>query len=87
MIDAYAFTQSIKFIINLKKDFHLYCEDSINLKREKTKSNQEENITKIISHVVSSIKINGFNLHTSPPATQLTKLLNISQCFKKNKRY
>ncbi len=70
----------------MKKDFNLYCDETISLKKEKGKLSQEENITKVLTYVISSIRIHGYNLHTSPPATQLTKLLNVSLGFKKSNR-
>jgi hypothetical protein len=47
------------------------------------KNIQEENISKILSFVIKSINIYGFTHHSSPLASQLTKLLNVSQSFKK----
>jgi hypothetical protein len=41
VVNAYSFSQSVKLMLNLKKDFFIYCEELLNLKKEKTKNIQE----------------------------------------------
>lgn len=47
------------------------------------KNVQEENISKALSFIIKAINVYGYTHHSSPLASQLTKLLNVSQSFKK----
>ena len=60
------------------------CE--LNFIKERNKTATEENVSKVITHLIKGINICGYYLNMNTSASELVTLLNISQSFKQSKR-